>query len=66
MPTPAINRFVQFGNVSELAAQAANAATSLGHSALPKASLAIFTAIRRAFVFREQNNWADVRCDDHE
>jgi hypothetical protein len=71
MPTPAINRFVQFGNVSELAAQAASAATSLGHSALPKASLAIFTAIRRAsfrvsIVFREQNNWADVRCDDHE
>jgi hypothetical protein len=36
MPTPAINRFVQFGNVSELAAQAASPTSSLGHSGLPK------------------------------
>jgi len=36
MPTPAIDRFVQLGNVSELAAQAASATTSLGHFAPPK------------------------------
>jgi hypothetical protein len=48
MLTPAINRFVQFGNVSELAAQAASATTSLGHCVLPNASLAMLTAIRRA------------------
>jgi hypothetical protein len=33
--------------------------------------MAMFAAIRRAsfrvsIVFREQNNWADVRRDDHE
>jgi hypothetical protein len=47
--------------------------TRRAHQVFCKSSgnFAMFTAIRRAsfrvsIVFREQNNWADVRCDDHE
>jgi hypothetical protein len=38
VPTPAINRFVQFGNVRELAAQTASPTSSLGHSTPPQTS----------------------------
>ena len=37
MPTPAINRLVQFGNVGELAAKTANPASSLRHLRSPDA-----------------------------
>ena len=56
MPTPAINRFVQFGNISELAAKTANPASSLRHTAFPRHAFIWKSCGRKygiAFGFRE-------------